>query len=330
MGFFVLAKAGDYSSPSFILRDPVITIEGGSSASSKFLYFSSSGQTAGGESTSTSFIQRGGLLYFPSIEVTPPPPPPPSPVVSGGSAGVIGLPQVTFKGLAYPASKITILKDGQIAAVTLAGPDAIFEAGLSNISNGDYNFGVWAADAAGRRSTVRTFSLTITTGANLVVSGIFLPPTISLDKVEVKRGDLLNILGQTVPSAEVSVTINSDEPLLKRISADKNGGWFYKLDTSEIDYGEHIAKARSATSQDISDFSQFVRFIVGLSNRENPLLAPPVLKGDFNNDNKVSLIDFSVAAYWYKRPSPPKTIDLDNNGVIDLVDFSIMAYYWTG
>jgi len=351
--FFSLVRADDYASPNFILRDPVITIEGGSSASPNFQYISSSGQTITGESTSTSFIHRAGFLYFPSIEVTPMPtcgdgscngtetcstcptdcgacPPVGGGGGGGGGVVIISPPQILFKGLAYPASKVTILKDGQVAAVTLTGLDAKFEVGLSGLSRGDYNFAIWAADSTGRRSTPRTFYLTIISGVNLVVSGIFLPPTISLDKAEVKRGDLLNIFGQTVPSVEVSVTISSEEPLFKKVSANENGAWFYKLDTSETEYGEHTAKARSATKQDISDFSQLAHFIVSASSRENPLQKVWTLKGDFNNDNKVNLIDFSIAAYWYKRPSPSQKIDLDGNGIVDLVDFSIMAYYWTG
>jgi len=350
--FFGLVRAEDYIGPNFILRDPVITIGGGGSASPDFQYISSNGQTITGESTSSSFIHRAGFLYFPSIVITPPPTcgdgfcngaencstcptdcgtcPPGGGGGGGGGGAIITTPQILIKGLAYPSSKITILKDGQVVARTLAGWDAKFEIGLSGLSAGDYNFGLWAADSVGRRSTVRTFSLTITSGVNLVVSGIFLPPTISLDKAEVKRGDLLNIFGQTVPSAEVSIAIGSEELLLKKVSVDEQGIWFYKLDTSEVDYGEHTATARSTTKQDISDFSQLARFIVGTSNRENPLQKTWILKGDLNNDNRVNLIDFSIAAYWYKRSSPPLEVDLNSDGLIDLRDFSIMAYYWTG
>lgn len=355
--FFGLVRAEDYISPDFILRNPAITIEGGGSASPHFQYISSSGQTTAGESTSTSFIHQAGFLYFPSITVTPPtcgdgscngtencstcpsdcgtcPPAPPVPPPGGGGGGggetIIAPPQILVKGLAYPSSKITILKDGQIAAMTLAGSDAKFEVGLSGLSAGDYNFGLWAADSTGQRSTTRTFSLTIISGVNLVVSGVFLPPTISLDKAEVKRGDLLNIFGQTVPSAEVSIAIGSDVLLLKKVSVNEQGVWFYKLDTSEIAYGDHTATARSTTKEDISDFSQLAYFTVTASSRENPILKTWILKGDLNNDNRVNLIDFSIAAYWHKRSSPPSKVDLNGDGVIDLQDFSIMAYYWTG
>jgi hypothetical protein len=56
-------------------------------------------------------------------------------------------------------------------------------------------------------------------------------------------------------------------------------------------------------------------------------------KPDLNCDNKVNLIDFSILAYWYKRPltkEAKQKVDLNGDGKVDLVDFSIMAYYWTG
>jgi hypothetical protein len=56
-------------------------------------------------------------------------------------------------------------------------------------------------------------------------------------------------------------------------------------------------------------------------------------KPDLNCDKKVNLIDFSILAYWYKRPltkEAKQKVDLNGDGKVDLVDFSIMAYYWTG
>jgi hypothetical protein len=46
-------------------------------------------------------------------------------------------------------------------------------------------------------------------------------------------------------------------------------------------------------------------------------------------------VDFSIAAYWYKRTLSAdfKKIEkerLNGDGKIDLTDFSIMAYYWSG
>lgn len=79
-----------------------------------------------------------------------------------------------------------------------------------------------------------------------------------------------------------------------------------------------------------SPFSKAVSFKVGTKNvlAEKPALCPK--KGDLNNDCNVNLVDFSIAAYWYKKSNPPANLDLNNDAKIDLVDFSIMAYYWNG
>lgn len=61
------ARALDLSSQNFILRDPLSVIEGGSSTSTNFRFFSSTGQTVIGESTATTFLYRSGFLYFPIV-----------------------------------------------------------------------------------------------------------------------------------------------------------------------------------------------------------------------------------------------------------------------
>lgn len=147
--------------------------------------------------------------------------------------------------------------------------------------------------------------------------------------MEVKRGDILTILGQSAPGADISLFIGSDEEILKKTKADALGNWLYKFDTDEIDYGDHSSRARAAKDGDITTFSNVIAFKVGTKT----VFASPAkksLQGDVNRDGRINLIDFSIAAYWYKRSSPPASVDLNGDGKVNLVDFSIMAYYWTG
>ena len=58
-------------------------------------------------------------------------------------------------------------------------------------------------------------------------------------------------------------------------------------------------------------------------------------KADLNGDCKVNLIDFSIAAYWYRRAlsvdfAKIEREQLNVDGKVNLIDFSIMAYHWTG
>lgn len=419
---FFIVRAEDYTSPNFILRDPVITIEGGRSTSTSFELFSSAGQTVGGENTSLSFIYRSGFLYFPvatapiltagagdsqvnlswtasvatlanitsydvgistvsggpytfesvgntlsftktgltsgvpyyfqvqanagiltlaksnEASATPsgeaPPPPPPPPLIGGGGI-VLPLTGVSFSGRAYPLSNVTILKDGQIAVTTIAGPDANFYVSLTGLSAGNYIFSVYGEDSRGNRSTTFNFSLFITEGVMTRISGIFLAPTISVDKSEVVRGDNIAIFGQSIPSGEITIGVSSEEEIFGKTKSDKDGVYLYYFDTSPLEFGKHFTRSKAAIGWDITSFSRTISFLVGTKTVKAEPVAKCPLKADLNGDCRVNLIDFSIAAYWYKRPLSPQFIQkeierLNGDGKIDLIDFSIMAYYWTG
>ena len=85
--------ATDFSSDSFILRDPVFSGGGGRSTSGSFELFSSFSQPAVGVGTSDSRELRAGFLYFPaSGAVTPPPAEEPPPPPSGTGSGSVTTP----------------------------------------------------------------------------------------------------------------------------------------------------------------------------------------------------------------------------------------------
>lgn len=262
--------------------------------------------------------------------------PPPSSGGGGGGGGILppqSITEVTFSGRAYPLSRVTVLKDGQIAITTIAGPDARFEVGLSGLSTGNYLFSVYGEDAKGIRSSMFTFPLYVTSGASTKVSGIFLAPTISVDKSEVKRGENIAIFGQAAPTSEITINVNSEQEFFLKTPADKDGVYLLNFDTSPLEIGRHQTKSKAGLGGEVSSFSNSVAFSVGTKN----ILIKPrkILKGDLNDDGRVNLIDFSIAAYWYKRSISPafaikEAERLNGDRKIDLVDFSIMAYYWTG
>jgi len=248
----------------------------------------------------------------------------------GGGGGYIApVTSVVFSGRAYPKSAVTLLKDAQVAATTIAGADANFRISVSGLSGGNYIFAVYSEDSKGIRSSLLTFPVSVTSGATTNVSGIFVAPTIAVDKSEVKRGDNVAIFGQSVPNSEITIAVNSEEEFFGKTPADKDGVYLYNFDTSPLAMEQHFAKSKAAVGGAISSFGKTVSFLVGNKTVfTQPSKCPP--KADLNNDGRVNLVDFSIAAYWYKRPSPPASVDLNNDGKVDLVDFSIMAYYWTG
>ena len=251
----------------------------------------------------------------------------------GGGGGAIGSgATVIFNGRAFPASPVTLLKDGQIVASTAAGGDAMFQITLTDLSTGSYIFSVYTEDSKGNRTSLQSFPLTVTPNVTINVGGVFIAPTIAVDKSQVKRGDNIAIFGQSVGKGEVTIHVGSENEYFLKTTADKNGVYLYNFDTSVLENGQHSTKAKSAISGEISDFGKAVGFLVGNLNVAAVAGVKKSIKGDVNLDGKVNLIDFSIVAYWYKRPGLPKTIDdrLNGDGKINLVDFSILAFNWTG
>ena len=260
-------------------------------------------------------------------------PPPASPPSGGGGGSVAPITAVIFSGRAYPKSSVTLLKDAQIAATTVAGQDANFQITLFAISTGNYNFSLHRQDSSQRRSNLLTFPVTVTAGATTKVAGIFIAPTIDVDKSTVKRGETIAILGQTVSNAEITIIVSSDEEHFAKITADSSGAYLYNFDSTPLEIGQHLTKSKAAVGSEISSYSQAVTFNVGAQTIKKT--AQMFSKGDVNSDGKVNLVDFSIAAYWYKRPLSEafKKIEeerLNGDGKLDLTDLSIIAYYWTG
>jgi hypothetical protein len=227
-----------------------------------------------------------------------------------------------------------LLQDAKVVATTIAGTDANFSIRVTGLTTGNYLFSLYSEDYQGRRSSLLTFPLSITSGTITNVTGIFIAPTIDTDKSEVKRGDNITIFGQSAPQAEITIQVSSEEEFFVKTSSDKNGVYLYNFGTEVLDYGSHFTKSKVAKDGEISSFSKAVSFLVGTKN----VFAQPsakILKGDLNKDGRVNLVDFSIAAYWYKRILSSAMIAiecerLNCDRIINLVDFSIMAYYWTG
>jgi hypothetical protein len=249
---------------------------------------------------------------------------------SGSSSGSGG---VNFSGRAYPLSKVTILKDGQIVLSTIAGPDSNFNVTVGNLNTGNYNFSVYGEDSKGVRSSPFSFPIYITGGVTTNITGIFIAPTISVDKAQVKKGDNIAIFGQSVSGGEVVININSENELFIKRPTDKNGVYFLNFDTSVLEIGDHQTRSKASINEETSYFSNTVAFKVGTQNM--PIEVKCVPKGDLNKDCRVNLVDFSIAAFWYLKPTEGNFLtteskELNGDGKVNLVDFSIMAYYWTG
>ena len=266
---------------------------------------------------------------------------PDTPPVSGGSGGsntgpvnLSGTIDVAiFKGLSYPGSTISLLKNGTVVAEIPANPDGTFDIRVRDLVSGTYSFGIRAYDKNGLQSKTLTFTIYISPAVATIVDGIYIPPTITSDKIEVMKGNTISFSGFSSADSEVRLSISSRTELVKRTRSDSTGAWFFDLDSSTLEVGDYEAKARSITSVNLSPYSEPLVFRVGDTNRPRPknaYLSGFRKKCDLNNDNRVNLLDFSIMAFWYKRLTFPPKVDLNTDKQINLTDLSILAFCWTG
>ena len=320
--FGFLAHAVDFSSTNFILRDPVITVEGGRSTSASFEFFSSTGQTIIGENTSAGFIHRAGFLYFQEVSVTPP-----TPLATLSPQP----PSTVFSGKAYPGSEVILLKDGQTAGTVRADTAGNFSLSVGALSTGDYLFSLYARDYTGRSSRLISFSVSVVFGITTTIRNVIVPPTISADKRQVAKGESVDLFGQSVPAADIVILVQTPTgEFFVQSVADQGGRYRYSLDTLPLEFGEYSATALASLEGSFSDIaSAVVNFTVAAETiLEEPFACP--VKGDLDGDCFVNLVDFSILIFWFDRPNVPSRVDLSGDGKADLVDFSIMAFYWTG
>ena len=242
----------------------------------------------------------------------------------GGGGGIIQPPttKVILQGKAYPSAQLTVLKDGQIIIGTKANISSDFNIEITSITPGTYTFSIWAMDKDGVKSITFSFTVTVRAETITTIGGIFIPPTITLSKNIVNRGETLNIYGQTAPQSDIDINIRSEE-VIKKTKANQIGVWGYTLNTAAFEQGTHMVKARSFLEGLTSGFSHLSFFDIG-----KKLLGVACQQSDLNGDSQVNLVDFSILLYWWNQDND--CADQNGNGIVDLADFSIMMYWWTG
>jgi hypothetical protein len=245
----------------------------------------------------------------------------------GGGGGYVPPPEVTkvvIQGKAYPGAVVNIIQDGKTIKSLPADAQANFRVEISDITPGIWTFSLWAEDKEGRKSITFSFTFTVISGVTTTISGIFIPPTIELERVNLARGETLGILGQTAPESEISIHIESPQEIVKKTIADEKGNWKDLFDTSSLEEGMHTTRAKAESPEGLSSsYSKVLAFYIGKYGATE--ICP---KADFNKDGKTNLIDFSILLYWWGRANA--CADQNGNGKVDLPDFSIMMYWWTG
>lgn len=129
--------------------------------------------------------------------------------------------------------------------------------------------------------------------------------------------------GSGVPGSSVVITIHGAETQTYTLEVSQEGVYSISVPVS-LSRGDYTITASYAGDTAISKTITLMIGTSTLTRLENTRNIP----GDCNVDQRITLLDFSVLAYWFRRPHPPSCVDTNHDGVLTLVDFSIMAFYW--
>jgi hypothetical protein len=231
-------------------------------------------------------------------------------------------------GIAYPNQQINFLLDTKSVGSVRANSTGRFEF-TTKSSPGTATLGVWANDSTGVRSITLNSTFDVTQGAVTNVSGLLLPPTLSVSNNKVSPGSTVTISGQAVPNASIEVQVGTSALRTERTQSDASGRYTLTLNTTSLRNASYPLKARSITGTapllTQSGYSSVVQLLVGVEGA-------PSSPSDLSRDGKVNLTDFSILIFWWQSnggdSNPPA--DISQNGRVSLEDFSILLFNWTG
>ncbi len=245
----------------------------------------------------------------------------------GGSDKDLGDTQVNVTGRGFPGQTVHVLLDGREVGTVRADGVGRFDF-ATNASPGTVSMGFWSLDVNKVRSITYNTTFDVTQGAITNVTGVLIPPTLSVNTATINPGDTVIFSGQTIPDTKVEVHIDKSKPVLTT-TAGPNGMWTLSYQTSGLSAKEHTARARfilgSGALTTESSFSTTLQLFVGVAGKAST-------PSDLNRDGTINLIDFSILIFWWQTSggdSEPKA-DINGNGNVGLEDFSILLFNWTG
>lgn len=234
-----------------------------------------------------------------------------SPSVFGKRPGV-----AIFHGTAFPMGSILIYENSILIRqedINQADGSFSFEFSTEKTANIKYDF--IFVDKEGLSAPIKSISTELSQN-EVIKENVSPPPTISLGKTTVGRGESILVNGSGAPGATVEIIVDGD--IRKTVTAAKSGHYSAVVNTilEKLGLGSHQVSVRQKLlSQNFTTGPSLVkRFVVTQIGR---------IPGDFNEDGRVDIADLSIFIAQRNDPRHTNSFDLNADGKINIVDFSI-------
>jgi len=223
----------------------------------------------------------------------------------------------TVVGEAFPGAQIILSQISSqgiilVKKIATSSTDGSFKSTIIGFSNGSYSFGLIIKDASGNQTPEKIYNEGFS-NAPIEVDNIVVPPTVSLLRSALIRGDFIKVMGFAAPANEV--TAQMDNGKTYSVKADNTSGAYQLLiNTASLPYGSHGVKVFQTNHFNgvEGDFSLTRNFTLSLST---------LVGIDFNGDGKIDLQDASIFLTLYQQHD--KKADLNGDGKFDISDLSV-------
>ncbi len=235
---------------------------------------------------------------------------------------------ISFKGLAYPSSLVIIKQSGELLSAISTTTRAKFSVS-EEVDPGFYTFRVHGLDARGIHGKAVKFITLISDGTATTLSGIFLPPTIVLNKKTISKAKRIKIYGTSSLNKRIIIKVRPG-PQTFRTKTHRRGRWHKYIPGSALALGRHSVKVRARkTNGTRSPCSKKKWFKV--TRPQTLSTCELAAEGDINCDSFVDLLDLSLMQlYWEQTVAAGNRADINGDGQVNILDFSLLMYYWTG
>ncbi len=238
---------------------------------------------------------------------------------------------IQFSGWAYPNATVTLRQDGTILTTTTASSTAAFS--TSNIvTPGTHTYTLVATDGSGRTSSTASFTITLSEGATIGVSNVFLSPSVVATTTSIDTDESSTLQGTSRPNSTITIYVTSTAigggSTNRQFTTTSSavGAWSRAFTGAELGVGSHDIRTRATSGSQTSEYSPTVTVAVNQVD-----LCSTSTPGDINCDGSVDLVDFSILLFYWQVTNPANArADINADTTVNVTDFSILLYYWTG
>ncbi len=157
-------------------------------------------------------------------------------------------------------------------------------------------FAMHATDVFGRRSTLLNLPVVLYTGELTDISNIRFAPTVITDKVAIRQNDFLTVEGSSLPNMPLEVIIDGIRQKIFTLVSNE-GGTYRLVAPIALPQGDYLLRTRYERD---TRTSAVLRLVVGAASILRVETSANI-PGDCNVDQRVTLVDFSVLAYWFNK-----------------------------